>query len=852
MIKSFSFLSLKISAILIGISVSLSGQWKKNIIDDSLSIAVSIDTADLDGDARLDLVVNSYRNGDIFWYQNNSPSWIKHTVDDNATAVTFAYCGDFDGDDTIDIAACLYSTDAMVWYENNHYAWTKHFIDSNADNPDYTIVSDINSDDRPDVITSGDAGNGGELVWYEYQDPAWIKHVIQPGSIQWGGHTVSDFDGDGMPDLAASMVGEDMVVWYKNEGNGLTWTRDTIDGDLPNAWTPVNGDMNGDGSSDLVVVTGGAYNPGGELVWYENQYPAWIKHVIDPDLPGANWPALTDVNGDERLDVVVSVYKERSMVWYEQTDSAWIKHIIDNDLREPRQCLIMDMDGDQSGDVLVAAANSFVWYKNPGNTAFASSFELSTYSIRASDDSLTIGVHMFNPENHPMNVFAVAEGEQSQFIDTVSLFDDGAHGDGDPYDHVWANIMKTEGYPDDVYKVVLVAYDSTTGASYDNLPEEKFITLGPVSLEDYTITSDQEVFVPGEMVDIQLTLRNNSVNATAANIIAKLVSLDPNVLVSGLAGSFGDMAAGDVSTSDRTFQIKISDTSPGNTYFPVAVDIFHEFQKCWRDTFLIYVYEQQPVNIPDTAFLYALIDEGVDTNGDSLISFEEAEATIALNVSSYTETGLCNGIISDLTGIEAFLNLNTLDCSCNQLTALDVTNNTALKSLICAENNLSEVDVSNNPELISLNVSLNDLTTLDISMNSQLESLFIGDNPDLNEICVWIIPFPPTGFELLSEGSPGICFDTICNSICDITGIGIFGNENLSIYPNPTYTMLTIETITADRLHLELTSLNGQIIYEKKLEGTTHHIDLSSFGKGVYFITIRSKDFVTTRKIIKL
>ncbi len=39
------------------------------------------------------------------------------------------------------------------------------------------------------------------------------------------------------------------------------------------------------------------------------------------------------------------------------------------------------------------------------------------------------------------------------------------------------------------------------------------------------------------------------------------------------------------------------------------------------------------VTIPDTAFLYALIHEGVDTNGDSLISYAEAEAVTELNVS---------------------------------------------------------------------------------------------------------------------------------------------------------------------------------------------------------------------------
>jgi Leucine-rich repeat (LRR) protein len=71
----------------------------------------------------------------------------------------------------------------------------------------------------------------------------------------------------------------------------------------------------------------------------------------------------------------------------------------------------------------------------------------------------------------------------------------------------------------------------------------------------------------------------------------------------------------------------------------------------------------QNVEIPDTAFLHALIDEGVDTNGDSLISYAEAEAITTLNVTHRN--------ISNLTGIEAFVNLDTLDCSFNQLTSLD-------------------------------------------------------------------------------------------------------------------------------------------------------------------------------------
>ena len=37
-----------------------------------------------------------------------------------------------------------------------------------------------------------------------------------------------------------------------------------------------------------------------------------------------------------------------------------------------------------------------------------------------------------------------------------------------------------------------------------------------------------------------------------------------------------------------------------------------------------------------------------------------------------------------------------------------------------------------------------------------------------------------------------------------------------------------------------------------RMDGTTHQLDLSSFRSGVYFLTIRSRGFVTTRKMIKL
>jgi len=87
-----------------------------------------------------------------------------------------------------------------------------------------------------------------------------------------------------------------------------------------------------------------------------------------------------------------------------------------------------------------------------------------------------------------------------------------------------------------------------------------------------------------------------------------------------------------------------------------------------------------------------------------------------------------------------------------------------------------------------------------------------------------------------------------------IVGVGIYNSTTniFRLYPNPANDLLTIETEYPDHFSIEITSLNGQQILPAAMEGTKHQIDLSSFPKGAYFITIRSKDFVATRKIIKL
>jgi len=84
------------------------------------------------------------------------------------------------------------------------------------------------------------------------------------------------------------------------------------------------------------------------------------------------------------------------------------------------------------------------------------------------------------------------------------------------------------------------------------------------------------------------------------------------------------------------------------------------------------------------------------------------------------------------------------------------------------------------------------------------------------------------------------------------SGVDEYVNAGIRIYPNPANDLLTVESNVPGQHFIEITSLNGQLLYSDKMEGPTHQIDLSSFQKGLYFITIRSRDYVRTEKIIKL
>lgn len=136
----------------------------------------------------------------------------------------------------------------------------------------------------------------------------------------------------------------------------------------------------------------------------------------------------------------------------------------------------------------------------------------------------------------------------------------------------------------------------------------------------------------------------------------------------------------------------------------------------------------QTTAIPDSSFESVLVNLNIDTNGvNGSILNSDAEQVQNLNVS--------DNFIHSLSGLEAFINLKTLDCSMNNLNTLDISHNTQLESLNAYDNQLNSINVNSNNKLEYLNLSSNQLSSIDVSNNPYLESLSVDLN-NLNSLDV--------------------------------------------------------------------------------------------------------------------
>jgi len=229
----------------------------------------------------------------------------------------------------------------------------------------------------------------------------------------------------------------------------------------------------------------------------------------------------------------------------------------------------------------------------------------------------------------------------------------------------------------------------------------------------------------------------------------------------------------------------------------------------------------QDIWIPDPIFKIRLLthDPVIDTNEDGEIQQNEALAvTTSLYLSGDTAS---EQNITDLTGIEAFINIKTINASNNELTSIDVSQHLALENLRVNNNNISQIDVSQNPALKLLSMYNNSLSSLDVTNNLNLRSLLVSQ----------------MNLENLDISQNFLLRDLVAEN-CGLSNINITQNQHLEIISlnnNPiqeinlstTPLLEELELIATQITSLELASLSG--LTKLNLSGSIlQHLDVST------------------------
>lgn len=310
----------------------------------------------------------------------------------------------------------------------------------------------------------------------------------------------------------------------------------------------------------------------------------------------------------------------------------------------------------------------------------------------------------------------------------------------------------------------------------------------------------------------------------------------------------------------------------------------------------------QITQIPDPNFEQALIDLGIDSDGivNGQVFTSDIENVTNLNVN--------NKGIHDLTGIEGFAALETLDVSSNQVESLSFTQNLALREVIFNHSLwLSEIDLTNNVNLELLRSSFSSLSELDLTNNTKLLELVLGEPApssnheigylDLTQNAMLqklqLINLQALQTADLRSGNNTILTDVFvectvdggfdcepypCLMVDDVVAAqnnqfpysewnvmaiysedctaGLNSNKvaTYSIHPNPAKNELFLTSkYTSGTLTLKIFNIEGKLLSTHNLEVANQtSIDVSSLTSGIYFLNIEDENGNTTiKKFIK-
>ena len=169
---------------------------------------------------------------------------------------------------------------------------------------------------RDSILTASFSG----IHRYWLGNGHWMREEISKGDPGSWPHC-------GASDVAVGKLGNERFLtaiepWHGNNVAvyrrvGGTWVRTVIEDGLPDSHSIAAADLDGDGSSEIVVAQRG--KPG-RVVVFSFRGDRWGKSVVDEGMTAASC-AVADLNGDGRPDIACIGTATENLKWYENLGS---------------------------------------------------------------------------------------------------------------------------------------------------------------------------------------------------------------------------------------------------------------------------------------------------------------------------------------------------------------------------------------------------------------------------------------------------------------------------------------------------------------------------------------------------
>ena len=218
---------------------------------------------------------------------------------------------------------------------------------------DYVAAVDVDGDGKPDLaILNGFEAGHGLTVYFGNGDGTFGSPRSYDLAKGAEAMTPADLNGDGKIDLAALDLSG--IIEIINSGGGnLEQTREyEAGGEGSNVFA---GGLTGGQNADLVLT----YPDAGTVQVFLNEGDGALRPYTAYRVPGIEWAAIGDVNGDGTQDLAVAG-KKLSVLRNRGNGTFTARHDYSTGPKQPRAVAIGDLNGDGKPDLVTANGTTVV------------------------------------------------------------------------------------------------------------------------------------------------------------------------------------------------------------------------------------------------------------------------------------------------------------------------------------------------------------------------------------------------------------------------------------------------------------------------------------------------------------